>query len=216
MKEWGDGPNRSIQDNSVLPKDAIGDAKIRLEGIDAPETDQICLDAVGARSTCGIEARDRLSQHIAGRSIDCTSTGQDRYHRTLASCRLEIEDLSAWMNERLQSPLRRDVLELTEYANNPVPQGDTECLLLQPIWHEPLNGFDSPIVGGAALIGNEIGDPLDCDTKADHLGFNRIRARLSRVAEIAGTQMDEVRGHLRVHECQIALKQSPQVGSIIR
>jgi endonuclease YncB( thermonuclease family) len=38
----------------------IGATKIRLEGIDAPETDQICLNLKGGHWTCGIEARDRL------------------------------------------------------------------------------------------------------------------------------------------------------------
>ena len=53
---------------------AIGATKIRLEGIDAPETDQVCLDAGGSRWTCGIEARDRLAAHVASREINCTST----------------------------------------------------------------------------------------------------------------------------------------------
>ena len=38
----------------------IGAAKIRLQGIDAPETDQVCLNASGQQWTCGLEARDRL------------------------------------------------------------------------------------------------------------------------------------------------------------
>lgn len=67
---------------------ALGEVKIRLEGIDAPESDQICLDAQAARWACGVEAGNRLSAHIAGRSIDCTPTGQDAYHRLLAVCHL--------------------------------------------------------------------------------------------------------------------------------
>jgi endonuclease YncB( thermonuclease family) len=43
----------------------IGAAKVRLQGIDAPETDQICLNANGKPWPCGIEARDRLAAHIA-------------------------------------------------------------------------------------------------------------------------------------------------------
>jgi endonuclease YncB( thermonuclease family) len=39
---------------------AIGATKVRLEGIDAPETDQVCLNAKGIRWTCGIDARDQL------------------------------------------------------------------------------------------------------------------------------------------------------------
>src|ERR1700683_119905 len=75
----------------------VGTPTIRLQSIDAPETDQVCLDAKGDRWTCGIEARDRLAAHIAGRSLDCTPSGLDTYRRTLAVCRLTGEDLNAWM-----------------------------------------------------------------------------------------------------------------------
>src|SRR4051812_7556811 len=34
--------------------------KIRLSGIDAPESEQICLDSSGHNWTCGIEAKIRL------------------------------------------------------------------------------------------------------------------------------------------------------------
>jgi endonuclease YncB( thermonuclease family) len=36
----------------------IGSTKIRFAGIDAPETDQVCLDAHGRRWACGIASRD--------------------------------------------------------------------------------------------------------------------------------------------------------------
>jgi endonuclease YncB( thermonuclease family) len=76
---------------------AIADSKIRFEGIDAPETDQVCLDQRGAKWLCGITARDQLAEHVGGRSLDCTPSGTDTYHRTLAVCRVDGEDLNAWM-----------------------------------------------------------------------------------------------------------------------
>jgi endonuclease YncB( thermonuclease family) len=76
---------------------AIGENKIRLEGIDAPETDQICLDARAAKWECGTVARDRLIKQIDGRPIECNPTGKDRYARTLAVCSVAGEDLNAWM-----------------------------------------------------------------------------------------------------------------------
>ena len=75
----------------------IGRVKIRLQGIDAPETDQMCLDPRAAKWTCGIAARDCLAERIANRSIDCTPSGSDAYGRTLAVCRIGDEDLNAWM-----------------------------------------------------------------------------------------------------------------------
>jgi len=76
---------------------AIGATKVRLEGIDAPETDQVCLNANGVHWACGIDARDQLAAHIAGRDIDCTSHGIDAYRRTLATCYLAGEDLNGWL-----------------------------------------------------------------------------------------------------------------------
>jgi endonuclease YncB( thermonuclease family) len=76
---------------------AIGSTKIRLEGIDAPETDQVCLNAKGVRWSCGIDARDQLAAHIAGQDIKCSSNGIDAYRRTLATCYLADEDLNGWL-----------------------------------------------------------------------------------------------------------------------
>jgi len=74
----------------------VGAAKIRLQGIDAPETDQICLNASGKQWTCGLEARDRLAAHIGGREIRCVSTAIDVYGRELALCSVAGEDLNGW------------------------------------------------------------------------------------------------------------------------
>jgi Staphylococcal nuclease homologue len=71
--------------------------KIRLESIDAPETDQICLNEKGDHWNCGIEARDRLQAHIAARAIGCSSNGTNVYQRSLATCSLTGENLNAWM-----------------------------------------------------------------------------------------------------------------------
>jgi endonuclease YncB( thermonuclease family) len=76
---------------------AIGATKVRLEGIDAPETDQVCLNANGVHWACGIDARDQLAAHIAGRDIECSSHGTDAYRRTLAICYLAGEDLNGWL-----------------------------------------------------------------------------------------------------------------------
>src|ERR1039457_4613663 len=73
---------------------AIGATKVRLEGIDAPETDQVCLNANGVHWACGIDARDQLVAHIAAREINCISHGTDAYRRTLATCYLAGEDLN--------------------------------------------------------------------------------------------------------------------------
>jgi endonuclease YncB( thermonuclease family) len=75
----------------------INGTHIRLEGIDAPEPDQVCLDAKGARWRCGIEARDRLKALVNDREISCADEGSDRYNRRLAICLLAGEDLNRWL-----------------------------------------------------------------------------------------------------------------------
>ena len=79
---------------------AIGGTKIRLEGVDAPETDQVCLNVSGVRWACGIDARDQLAAHIGGREINCTSNSVDAYRRTLATCHLDGEDLNGWLVQK--------------------------------------------------------------------------------------------------------------------
>jgi endonuclease YncB( thermonuclease family) len=49
----------------------LNSLKIRLNGIDAPETDQFCLDARGESWTCGIEATSRLRVFSGDRLWAC-------------------------------------------------------------------------------------------------------------------------------------------------
>ena len=63
----------------------LGDARIRLEGIDAPELAQAC-GRDGGEYPCGREAREALSRLIAGREVTCESRQNDRYGRMLAVC----------------------------------------------------------------------------------------------------------------------------------
>jgi endonuclease YncB( thermonuclease family) len=75
----------------------IGTVKIRLEGIDAPETDQLCLNREGKRWTCGIEARDRLIQKSGGKVWACRTNSADRYGRALATCEVEGININRWL-----------------------------------------------------------------------------------------------------------------------
>jgi endonuclease YncB( thermonuclease family) len=54
----------------------------RLDGIDAPELDQTCLDESGAVWPCGIEARSRLAAFIDNRVVRCEDKGPDTVYGT--------------------------------------------------------------------------------------------------------------------------------------
>ena len=70
--------------------------RIRLHGIDAPESAQGCR-AGGRRWPCGREATRALSRRIGGRTVACEERDRDRYGRTVAVCRIGGEDVNAWM-----------------------------------------------------------------------------------------------------------------------
>ena len=75
----------------------ISGVKVRLEGIDAPETDQFCLDDKSQPRECGNGVRYQLIKKSAGRSWTCRVSGQDVFHRSLASCHIDGEDIQRWM-----------------------------------------------------------------------------------------------------------------------
>ena len=71
--------------------------RIRLFGIDAPESGQTCLDARGQRYRCGQKAALVLDARIGEGVVTCERKGMDPYGRTVALCRVYGEDLGAWM-----------------------------------------------------------------------------------------------------------------------
>jgi nuclease-like protein len=53
----------------------IGRLTYKLDGIEAPELDQTCIDDHADSWACGVEAHDRLSAFIAGRDVRCETSG---------------------------------------------------------------------------------------------------------------------------------------------
>ncbi|QWG25952.1 thermonuclease family protein [Bradyrhizobium sediminis] len=49
----------------------------RLDGIDAPELDQMCIDEHADTWACGVEARDQLVKLSGGREVRCGDLGTD-------------------------------------------------------------------------------------------------------------------------------------------
>jgi len=67
----------------------IGNVRVRLFGIDAPEFRQLCKDASGRDYTCGVAAREALSDLIDGRQVACTPAEGPSYDRVVAVCRVD-------------------------------------------------------------------------------------------------------------------------------
>ena len=73
----------------------LGGRRIRLLGMDAPETAQTC-ERGGNVYRCGEEASAALREMIGG-PVACRTTGHDRYRRDLATCSSEGRDLGREM-----------------------------------------------------------------------------------------------------------------------
>jgi endonuclease YncB( thermonuclease family) len=71
--------------------------RIRIEGIDAPESGQPCTRADGTAWRCGQVAALELADKVGLATVRCEPHGHDRYGRALATCSLGGEDLGRWL-----------------------------------------------------------------------------------------------------------------------
>jgi endonuclease YncB( thermonuclease family) len=92
----------SIVDGDTLE---IHGTRIRLWGIDAPESSQLCRGEDSLQYRCGAKAANDLSAFIARRPISCIPISLDQYGRTVATCSVAGVDLGEWL---VRSGLARD------------------------------------------------------------------------------------------------------------
>jgi endonuclease YncB( thermonuclease family) len=83
---------------SVIDGDTIEihGTRIRLFGIDAPESGQACT-IEGRAWPCGRRAAFALADKIRGQSVECRQKDRDRFDRVVAVCRADGEDINGWM-----------------------------------------------------------------------------------------------------------------------
>ncbi|HMB11022.1 thermonuclease family protein [Saliniramus sp.] len=74
---------------------SLGEHRIRLHGIDAPESDQACLDPQGAPWPCGDAATERLAALIGDDPVHCSERDIDRYQRIIGECFTDSTNLNA-------------------------------------------------------------------------------------------------------------------------
>jgi endonuclease YncB( thermonuclease family) len=84
----------SITDGDTLD---IHGTRIRLWGIDAPESSQLCRGEDSLQYRCGAQAANNLDAFIAGRPVSCLPISLDRYGRTVATCSASGQDLGDWL-----------------------------------------------------------------------------------------------------------------------
>lgn len=75
---------------------SLGNLRVRLVGIDAPEVAQQCMTADGGLWECAAEAEDRIRDMLRSADrVECFSNEQDSYGHYLASCKADGLDVGA-------------------------------------------------------------------------------------------------------------------------
>jgi len=87
-----------VKDGDTLTLDGT---TCRLDGIDAPEFNQICLDEKGQQWKCGLAARNALVELIVNRAIRCEDKGPDKVHPDRRICICTVEGMDITLNEWL-------------------------------------------------------------------------------------------------------------------
>lgn len=83
----------SVIDGDTLE---IRGGRIRMQGIDAPESRQLC-EKGGKRYLCGKDAANALADKIGRQTVSCATEETDKYGRAVAVCRAGGADLNQWM-----------------------------------------------------------------------------------------------------------------------
>ena len=118
---------------SVIDGDTLeihGD-RIRLNGIDAPESRQLCRRATGEPYRCGQVAALALADFIGLATVSCEQTGRDRYKRLIATCEARGVDIGRWMVEQGHAMAYR------RYSDRYVPEEIQASRDRRGIWQGP-------------------------------------------------------------------------------
>ena len=103
--------------------------KVRLQGIDAPESAQSCRRATGQRYRCGASATQALRARIGTGTVVCTIEGRDRYNRALGICyTADGTDLNGWLVRQGYA------LAYRRYSTTYVPEEDRARAARAGIW----------------------------------------------------------------------------------
>ena len=104
-----------VRDGGTLQ---LGNVTYRLDGIDTPAFDQLCIDEHADVWTCGVEARDQLTKLIGDRQVRCDDLGIDPTYkkRHLGVCKIEGETTSL-----SQMIVRRDLASMSKHPQRTLP-----------------------------------------------------------------------------------------------
>lgn len=76
---------------------SVNGAAVRLWGIDAPDSGQMCQTKANTSYDCFTRAKDMLSSFIGSNQITCYIRGKDRNGQSIGTCAVQGLDLAALM-----------------------------------------------------------------------------------------------------------------------
>lgn len=123
----------SVIDGDTLE---IRGERIRLFGIDAPETGQSCEDAAGNAYRCGQRAALFLADMLGSKLVRCVERDRDRYRRIVGECYS-----SDGTNVSAAMVVAGHALAFRRYSREFVADEDTARLARRGIW---VGRFDAP------------------------------------------------------------------------
>ena len=95
---------------SVIDGDTfdVGDTRVRIHGIDAPEVDQTCTSDQRGEWACGAFVRDEVRRRYQGATATCQEVTVDRYGRVVGKCFVNGRDVGeAIVSDGLAEAYRR-------------------------------------------------------------------------------------------------------------
>ena len=162
----------------------IGDTRVRLFGVDAPEAAQTCTVSDGQVWACGAWVTEQVRQGYQGAQADCTVLDTDRYGRAVVRCDVAGRDLGRALVQAGLATAYRDYswdYDLDEKAAQLAQAG---------LW---ASQFQSPAAFRAALATPDPGPPGDCVIKGNISGNGHIYHRPGDPS-YNNTRIDEARG----------------------
>ncbi len=109
--------------------------RIRLHGINAPESRQLCIRADGTSWRCGQQAALALSDRNGRQQVFCRVRDTDRYGRAIAVCVQDGSELNAWMVQQGRAVAYR------RYSRDYIPAEEDARRSRRNIW---AGKFDMP------------------------------------------------------------------------